>query len=59
MKDQALQFVIVTHRRLDGARLSLLGSWGNEPHPSVEAAREAARAHAAGRPLAIVTENRR
>lgn len=59
MKAQALQFVISTHRRLPGARLSLLGHWGNEPHPSVEAAREAARKHAAGRPLGIVTENYR
>lgn len=59
MKAEALQFVIVTHRRLDSARLSLLGHWGNEPHPSVEAARAAAREHAAGRRFGIVQEDRR
>ena len=59
MKDQPLQFVITTHRRLEGARLSLWGSWGNIPHPSVEAARQAAREHAAGRPFGIVTEAHR
>jgi hypothetical protein len=56
MMRPALQFIITTHRHLDGARLSLLGHWGNEPHPSVEAARDAARAHAAGRPMAIETK---
>lgn len=59
MKAQPLQFIITTHRRLDGARLSLLGHWVNEPHPSEDAAREAARTHAAGRSLGIVTENYR
>ncbi len=59
MKAQPLLFVITTHRRLEGARLSLLGQWGNMPHPSVDAAREAARAHAAGQPMAIETKAHR
>jgi hypothetical protein len=56
---QPLQFVITTHRRLAGARLSLRGSWGNQPHSSVETARQAARDHAAGQPMAITTEAHR
>ena len=50
---------LVDLSRLEGARLSLWGSWGNIPHPSVEAARQAAREHAAGRPFGIVTEAHR
>jgi hypothetical protein len=59
MTRQPLQFVITTYRRLPGARLSLLGSWGNVPYDSEEAARAAAHTHAAGQPLGIVMENRR
>lgn len=39
-----MTFIITTNRRMDGARLSLPGSWGNQPHPSIEAAEAAARA---------------
>ncbi len=52
-KDQALRFVISTHRHLEGARLSLIGHWANIAHPSVEDAHRAARAEAGDRPYGI------
>jgi hypothetical protein len=33
-------FIITTTPRIDGARLSLSGQWGNRPFPSVEAAEQ-------------------
>lgn len=37
-----ISYTITTHGHLPGARLSRSGHWCNLPHPSVEAAREAA-----------------
>lgn len=50
-------YVISTHRRLPGARLSRLGRWGNMPFPDIPAAREAARLDAGGQPFAIERES--
>jgi len=36
-------FIITTHRKREGARLSKRGHWGNMPYPDVEAAERAAR----------------
>lgn len=48
-----LAFTITTHGHLAGVRLSLAGHWTNKPHPDDEAAADAARAVAAGRPFTI------
>lgn len=37
-----IHYTITTHGHLPGARLSKAGHWCNHPHPSVEAAAEAA-----------------
>lgn len=52
MRDVA-RYVITTHRRLDGVRLSKRGNWGNIPFPDDEAAATAARADAGGGAIEI------
>lgn len=42
----AASYVITSHRRLEGVRLSKPGHWGNVYYPDEDAARAAARAHA-------------
>lgn len=48
-----IRYVITTHAHLPGARLSRLGSWGNLPHDSVEAAEQAAERDAGTTPHII------
>lgn len=38
-----MRFIITTNPGLEGARLSRPGHFGNEPHPSIEAAEDRAR----------------
>jgi hypothetical protein len=40
-------FVITTHRKREGARLSKPGHWGNIPYHDVDSAERAARDHGA------------
>lgn len=54
-----MRFIITTHPGIDGARLSLCGQWGNEPHASVDAAEVRAKAIAAGKPHAIERQHMR
>ena len=49
-------FIITTGPRLDGARLSLAGQWGNRPFPSTDAAE--AEALRLGGPRAAISRER-
>ena len=46
-------YLITTHTRLPGVRLSKSGEWGNMPHPDEASAREAARIDARGQRHAV------
>jgi hypothetical protein len=54
-----MDFIITPNRRQGGVTLSLAGHWGNLPHPSAQAATDAAVAAAAGQPHTITTKEPR
>lgn len=48
-----MRFIVTTHARLDGARLSCPGHWGNLPFPDAAAAEAEARRLARGSACAV------
>lgn len=50
-----IRYTVTQHGHLEGARLSKSGHWCNHPHDTVEEARRAAEADAAGQPFHIET----